>query len=350
MGNSCLAVRRPSQLGHVWTTIIGITTIGIMTAASPVRARSLDQHVVVLPHVGDADLESERNTADREVHQALLDQGFQVYGRASARDNMCQVLECASELLAETGTQLAVAVGVWHRGEADVVYVTLVDVEGNRYSGQAPIEIGRVAEAAKAALLDARGLQLLGPGPWVHVEGSPEGASVEIDGSFVGVLPYRGALGPGDHRLEVSAAGYVTEVRTLKIPDDPAVTTRTSVGLRAGDGDATAKLAELPDLTDRPPPPYEASVWNFLLGGAAVAGGIAIATVDPVRTAMRQDDCASGTMPCTEWYGIGKESIAKVVGGSLLAVTGVAFMIWQPLQVEAEVGDRSAKISLRGQF
>src|SRR5262249_44518132 len=135
-------------------------------------------------------------------------------------DEACEQIACAPALLADLHADIAVGLAVW-RGEHDAeVNVTIVDAAGTRYPGSAPTGPD-AGEAARAALLQAQALRMLGPGPWVSIAGDPTGASVWIDGRFVGSLPYRAGVTPGDHKLEVRADGHAAKALDLRIPLEP---------------------------------------------------------------------------------------------------------------------------------
>jgi hypothetical protein len=254
-----------------------------------------------------------------------------------------------------------VAVAVWQSVSGPQVNVTLVDAHGNRFPAVSTVESSGAAAAARRALLEARGLQLLGPGPWVQVEGAPDGASVSIDGVAVGALPYRGALSSGDHVLELSAPGHAPQRRELQMPLDPTATLRVQVALAPGAaqeaGDAAgppvreeAQPAGAADLAVAPdePPGDQASPWNYVLGGAAIAAGIALATIDPLRAAARDGDCVD--RECQRVYEFGAQSALKVVAGVALAGAGVTVLIWRPLRVRASVDRESAGFHVHARF
>jgi hypothetical protein len=254
----------------------------------------------------------------------------------------CARPACAPTLLAETGGELAVAVAVWHGGEAGAgqqVNVTVVDRAGNRYPASATVEGDDAAAAARTALLSARALQLLGPGPWLEVRGEPAGADVLIDGAYAGALPYRGALGPGDHRVQLRSAEQQSAERLVRMPLDPTETVR--VELSATGAPASAEVALPPDdLIEQP------SVWNYILGGSAIGVGVALATIDPIPSALRDGECVDSD--CEQVYEFGSRSLIQVAVGGALAAAGVTLMIWQPITVETRLGPDHAAILVGG--
>jgi hypothetical protein len=191
-----------------------LSSLGLaLFLCSPHAARA--QHVIMLPHPGEGTLAAERDAAQQAVRDALRDEGMSVVDSAALGEpeRGCRQVTCAPALLAAREAELAAAIAVWRAQPQLQVHVTLVDPAGHRYSGVAGVDPAHADAGARAALVEARGLQLLGPGPWVRIEGSPAGAEVVIDGRFAGVLPYRAALRAGDHQLEVRASGHRSEQR-----------------------------------------------------------------------------------------------------------------------------------------
>jgi hypothetical protein len=342
--------------------------LGVCASASIARADT----AIVLPHAGDTRLGEQRDEAQKSVLATLREQSFKIRfqtfkaARTSSEvSSECAQVSCAGALLAAAQAELVVAVAVWQGEEAPQVNVTLVDGTGARYPGHATVASDDVAAAARSALLEARSLQLLGPGPWIAVHGEPAGASVWIDGKLMGSLPLRAALSPGDHKLEVQATGYAAKVQPVTIPLEPTATARVQVALSAASHPNMANApasdrAPALDLTtthDTPPSyvdpsdePAETtgSVWNFVLGGALAAGGVALATIEPIQAAAKDGDCANDD--CSELYKFGGDSTLKIAAGAVLVAAGVTVMIWQPIQVRAEVDETHALVSARFQL
>jgi PEGA domain len=336
-------------------------------------AHALAERAVLLPHSGDPQLVALREAAYQAVKAALVEQGIEVSAytpkdRAAAGDARgCKQIGCAPALLAALPAEVAVAVAVWYGKDKPQVNVTLVDAAGNRFPDVSPVDEEGADSASRAALVGARALQLLGPGPWVEIQGTPEGANVVIDGQAVGTLPYRAAMSSGDHRLEIRAHGFAAQEYAVQLPLDPTATTRIALALApATNSNAKAapskeppaeaamhvstapEAATDPSLIDREPPLDEASPFNYVIGGVLAAGGIALATIDPVRASARDGECANPD--CTRVYTFGSESLLKVIAGGVLLSAGVVMMLWRPIRVEADVTDDSAALRVRGTF
>ena len=321
------------------------------------------ESAVVLPHAGDTRLESARAAAYATVVDTLREQSFtvRILTTKPARNpteiqNPCTQILCAPAMLAATATDLAVGIAVWHGEDGPQVNITLIDALGRKYPGYALILGEDAATAARAAFLEARSLQLLGPGPWINVRGVPAGAEVIIDAKHVGVLPYRGAISPGDHDLEVRAAGYSAKQLPIVVSLEPTTTALIDLELARTAPPTTPPRVAPPEPLPAPPNDYvtedparepidKASPWNFVLGGVLAAGGVALATIEPIQTLAKDGDCANDS--CSERYVAGGETFAKIGLGALLAAAGVTIMIWQPLRVDAEITDEHALLRAR---
>ena len=323
------------------------------------------ESAIVLPHAGDSRLEQARITAHRAVIEALREQSFSVRTlttkpakTAAEVQNSCTQILCAPAMLAANHADVGVGVAVWDGEDGPQINVTLVDALGHKYPGYAIVVSNDAATAARAALLEARSLHLLGPGPWIHVRGVPTGASVIIDNKPVGVIPYRGAISPGDHALEVRSAGYSAKQLPIVVTLEPTTTAEVELELAreaanpvapsAPTATSTPEVAQTNDYVSEDParvPEDKASPWNFILGGALAVGGVALATIEPVQTLAKDGECANDD--CSELYAAGGSTFAKIGLGALLAAGGVTIMIWQPLRVDAELNDEHALLRAR---
>jgi len=320
------------------------------------RSSARAETAAVLPHAGDTRLEPARNVAHRAVVEALREQGFAVRTLTprptkdpAELQSDCSQVTCAPAMLTAHAIDLAVAIAVWSGEDGPQTNVTLIDALGRKYPGYAIIVGDDAAVAARAALLEARSLHLLGPGPWIHVRGAPAGATVILDDKTVGVLPYRGALSPGDHELELRAEGYASKRQPIVIPLEPTTTARIEVELLAETSSAPPPVATSEDYFAEDPARAsrdQASPWNFVLGGVVAAAGVALATIEPIQTIAQDGDCANDA--CSKHYAIGGNTALKIGAGTLLAAAGFTIMIWQPLRVEADVDAEHAL--LRGKL
>ena len=318
---------------------------------------------LLLPAAGDPELLALRESAQRGLDAALREAGLDVRapakGAARGRGTAaveCEQIDCAPALLGQLHADIAVGLAVW-RGERDAeVNVTIVDASGTRYPGRA-LAGADAGNAARVAMLEAQALRLLGPGPWVSVAGEPAGASVWIDGRYVGALPYRAGVTPGDHRLEVRAEGRAAKAVDLRVPLEPTSIEAVDVKLEATavpaaplvqEPAAAAEPAARPLADAAPITKASPSAWNFVLGGALIVAGGVIIVADPVRAAVRDGRCADPE--CKRVYRFGTRSALELAAGVALAGAGVTLLIWQPLRMSAKVAPDRAQVAATLRF
>lgn len=349
------------------TAVARLASVAFLFASIPPVAFASGA-VVLLPAGGDAAFPDERAHAQAALSLALEGQGFRVLAHDAVvhDDGACASVDCAPVLLRAVGADLAAAVAVWgepHAGSTRPaqVFVTLVDVAGNRYPGAARVSDAAVAAAARTAVLDARALQLLGPGPWLRVRGTPDGAEVRIDDKLVGSLPYRARIDAGRHALEVRADGMRSHVESVNVPPNPGRVVEIDVALAPGSG-AGARRASAPNAAPATPRDSAESsradatgtthpiVGPVVLGSVGLAVGVydLVAVLDTgctrrdsTGTCLVRRDADAGTgialgavsaaalVGAVLWYVLGTED-ASATGGAhpMTARAGIRFAPW----------------------
>lgn len=346
---------------------IVIGCVGTLLAASVARAET----AAVLPTGGDAQLAEARERAVAAVVEALRAQGVQVVAPADAARRLpaalrgCNRTDCADDVARSLGAEIVAGVAVWadEGGEAPAsVAVSLITRDSVAYPGSAPVEGGAVDVAARTAVALARDKQRLGPGPWIHVRGSPVGARVAIDGTDAGVLPYRGTITPGQHELAITLAGYVADRRTIdvRMNDQEEVVVDVTLAREGGAGEVTADpvgpssgasgAVSSSDPIDDGGPRREPSVLNWILAGGLAAAGVTAILARPLPTLVQDGDVVDEGPWGREVVAFGIES-ALMLGAGLLAIAGGAVIaIFQPFTVEAGVSSTSARLTIEGRF
>jgi hypothetical protein len=273
---------------HFWTLARRAALLAGLWLPSAVRAET----ALLLPPSGDPNLQAQQEQGQAALRAALEGQGIQLISREQAVRSLpsdegrdCVRVDCAPVLLRPAGADFAVAMALWSAGGSAPtrsVFITLVGAQGARFPGSAVIAGDDVVAAVRSALNDARGLQLLGPGPWLKVHGTPEGAEVHVDGAVVGSLPYRAAIEAGLHTLEVRADGHGTLIRSVQVPPNSGRQVDVQVALEArGTGAVAATNASASESelgvgrdTERVRP-----LWGPLVLGVA---GLGVLTADLV--------------------------------------------------------------------
>jgi hypothetical protein len=355
---------RLSAWALAWGTVLAL--------CAPHRARA--ERAWILPIAGAGSLKTARAEVEASAATWLQQLGIEplrardaVALHAGARS--CKSANCAADLLPELGLELAVAIAIWDQssgGDArPSLFVTLVDRHGGRYPGEAAIE-GSVAQATQAALLQAQGLRLLGPGPWLEVVGSPEGAELQIDGKSVGRVPYRGAITAGAHTLALRAPGHRSETRSVNVAlaalgvqrvefrlapgADASVATAHARNVQHASAETRADVGKpaRSDVVAEPRAAARPSPWNYVLGGGLIAVGISLA-IKPVRELALDGNCvgerdAEGR--CGQRVNFGGGGVAFGVGAGAALLGGAAVLLWRPLRTEVrvEAGQAGARL------
>jgi hypothetical protein len=254
------------------------------------------QKAVLGPAQADVGGDSVRKLASEALGEALRMQGFTVMYFEEAKKELphgerCDEA-CAARLLRVVSADLSAVVKIAgnESGLPADAQVSLQDAAGHHFDGSATVRDGDVRDATTRALLEARSYQLLGPGPWLRVEGTPGGADVLVDGGVVGKLPYRASIAAGKHQLVVRDAGYSRFEQTLDVPAEnsrkltvqvalePAPIEAPSAALETGAPEQTNALSQ----TD--------STW-LVLPVTMAALGVGLAVVASARLASRGDSC-----------------------------------------------------------
>lgn len=241
---------------------------------------------LVVPPSGDAALKKEQAEAQQVLIRALESQAVRVLRPEDANASLggaakeCSNIDCVQPLLRASGADVAAAVAVWGAGgssnQPNLVYVTLVDRRGDRYPAKTRVERGDLAATIKQALLEARALQLLGPGPWLRVRAEPSGAQVLVDDKTAGTAPLRMQIQPGRHRLELRLDGYRPHAQTVDVPPTDARQIEVEVKLTARDelaAPAPGEPAEAKAAVDR-----ETETGRLPHRGPAIVGPIVLAS------------------------------------------------------------------------
>jgi hypothetical protein len=254
------------------------------------------QKAVLGPAQADVGGDSVRKLASEALGEALRMQGltvlyFEEAKKALPRGESCDDA-CAARLLRVVSADLSAVVKITgnEQGLPNLAQVNLQDAAGHHFEGTAAVRDGDVRDATTRALLEARSYQLLGPGPWLRVEGTPEGADVLVDGSVVGKLPYRASIVAGRHQLIVRDAGYSRFEQTLDVPAEDGRKLKVQVALEPAPIEAPGAALEASALAQTNASSDRDSSWLVLPITMGVLG-VGLATVASVRLASRGDSC-----------------------------------------------------------
>ena len=267
-------------------------------ASAGTRARASDLKVALGPTSAVGFSEQDAQLAAAALSEALRMQGLRVLPRAQRGSDELPLdagacdHACGAQLINGASADLAawVKLSLASAARGGSAEVTLQDNAGHRYQGSAEIRGGDVREATTRAVLDARSYQLLGPGPWLRIEGTPEGAEVLVDGERVGALPYRAPIDAGKHEVVVREAGYVRFNQSVTIPADASRRTELRVALEPTPIETPPGAVPLVTNDYAPERGPRDSAW---LAAPVALGmlGLGLASVITVRIATGYDPC-----------------------------------------------------------
>lgn len=294
--------------------LLGIVGSGTSLAQTPPAS---PQRVVVLRAPADQG----GAALDVALLDALATMGMQDAGPGAQALPECGGGACAGALLrTHHAAQALRATRVHSELRAlDAVEVSMTGADGLRFVGRGACPRGSIDLCVRRALRDARGLRLLGPGPWLQVEGDPAGAEVSVDGVFVGQLPYRGRVSPGRRRVDVRAAGYGAQRYRLRVPPDAVRPLRLAVALPIVGLDAMPVPAPVGSVQAAAAAKDGPLLGPMLLGVAGV--GVAAYALAAMATA-RDCDGGCGATPSAA-VGV------TLVSAGAVAVAGAA--LWYEL-------------------
>lgn len=218
----------------------------------------------------------------------------------------CTEPACAPIVFAQLGPELVVVTRIWNKDDQPfevAAHVTrLAPGSPKPKTGRAVVPItagvkleGALQAALAEALRDAdKALVRL------HLRGSPQGATVVLDGEPRGTLPLDLDVRAGSHTFVVSAGGFHEHHETLNLQASPTPVT-VEVALERDRGEtadftppnalASHHEASTFELADRPE--KRASPWNYVIGGGFAAAGVAL-LVSPLMTLAQRGECVGG--------------------------------------------------------
>ena len=324
-----------------WALLAGV----VICFAGPGPRRVQAQHgskVVLSPADAGAFGDAVQKSATDALSEALRMQGlnvvlFEEAKKALPQGESCDH-DCGERLLRLVSADLSARVKITGSAEQlpDQAQVTLVDADGHHYEGAAKLRDGDVRDATTRALLEARSYQLLGPGPWLRVEGTPEGADVLIDGSVVGQVPYRASLAAGKHALIVRDAGYSRYEKAVEVPARDGFRFEIRVALEPAPIDAPVAALEMPGHAPAQASPAEHNRLWLIAPIAMEVVGVGLATATTVRIATGVDSCVEPDAAghCTEKSGV--RTWPTVAAYGLSAALIGAGLVWIVLGTQAE--------------
>lgn len=174
----------------------------------------------------------------------------------------------------------------------------------------------------------------------LHIESTPPGARVWLDGELIGVTPLLRQTTAGRHRLRVHREGYVVDERTIEVIEDI-------------ENDATLRLDPLPpDSTARRGPPLvPIGLVSIIAGVALVGGGASLVAIDgrQYRRQCNGDDVdINGT--CRFSYDTLAGGAVALAAGVAASAAGIALVVVGKRRARATVAIGPKGWVVRGRF
>jgi hypothetical protein len=258
----------------------------------------------------------------------------------------CITPECAEEYRKLFDGALALQFFIAsHERRATSVTVVITENPKAFFKGKAPIEGRDVRAAVGVAFEAARAKQKEGPGPWLTVSGSPEGAMVYVDGKEYGALPFtKRHIDAGEHRFEVRADSYTSDLRTLTVEGDVEHIAKVQVDLVRLTPVAAGEAGKHRRTRRR-------SVWDWALGGTLAAVG-AVHLISGVYQKTRAGDCVDDSSPCSQRYQPNhrRENLLIGLGASGVALGAFVIGLGPIGQLQVRSGSDRASLLLEGKF
>ncbi len=322
---------------------------------------SADVVVIVPPHVEQGVTSEQSERALDALERGLKANGFDLVlpgqsgpaaeeeqhnGRFSADPLNCVTPDCATAYARLFDASFAVQLSMFREPGAGIS-LTLVIVESAStfFSGSASVEGGDVAGAVRDAYQEARKKQAEGVGPWLTVSGTPEGATVYIDGAEFGRVPIqRRRISAGIHRLVLRADGYATHNDSINIPERIDHEEARLVTLERIDEGAAPNVASSSSSRRRH--------WlDYVVGGAGIAGGATFLALG-VREYLTDGDCVErrDNGSCQRAIKRDSLSVINIAGGTAGMLLGAATIWVGPFGLWLDADTQHATLGAHGSF
>jgi hypothetical protein len=169
--------------------------------------------------------------------------------------------------------------GVVLRGDSDVgSQPAVVTVTGDK-----PAELTLAAEKLNAT---------------VRIVPEPSGATVLIDGAFVGPGTFEGHLKPGEHKVKVVASGFVEKTQPLTLGAGADETVRITLAREEKAAQWQKPVTIVPVKPAAAPAPPKTPKWPWVIGGLGFGalGAAAAFGIDGLLTNSDLDELCNGNL------------------------------------------------------
>jgi hypothetical protein len=318
-------------------------------------------------------VETERITQDvqtrvlRAVTDSMRSQGFSVVTLEDAkqRNVACASHDCVPEALdklhADIGVQVTMMASPTMGGGLGSVGVAFHQRELVYGGDSVRILDNGIERAIDDAIRAARNAQERGPGPWLIVTGTPPAAELYLDDKRVddGDLPCEIRVPPSATlKLTVKLSGYQSRDYTITSSFNPATATKLPVSLaplaegayEPRDDGATPKVPNYAATTNKAERARRPHAADYVVGGSLMAGGLALALVNPLRSAASKGDCFNDSCSETVRPMAGPTTGYVLGGAALIGVGAMWTWWWKPFSFWLDANNKQAVIGAQGRF
>jgi hypothetical protein len=322
------------------------------------RAKA-DVFVIAPPHFAGTDGERVSDEIVRAIQNDLVSEHrvlapLEVAALVKKEERVwCRGGACAERYREAAAAVAAIVVRVARLGEgagpATSFQVGIQPSPGIEYTKGALLSDGPLPELAVKALREAFREYRQGPGPWLEVTGSPEGASVFVDDREVGTLPRTLAVPIGSHRVRVGARTFApmtkvvafdtaTDRKRLEFRLEPERFALTPAA-EAGSGDNRADDAK-----------SRSTLWSdplFYVGAASlVTGGVLIGVAVPNKIHSGECNGRDPAGECDSYRAFGPGPKTMLGIGVPLAAAGLVLSSWRITHAVREKKNWQANVAV----
>jgi len=328
------------------------------------------------PLASDGEQVSDRIAA---VVQRELESQYKVLSPTQAANSVspeervpCPKGACAERYREASYAAAAIVVRVYReedgKGPATSFQIGLQTTPGIEFSQGAMLSEGALEELVRRALGKVFWAYRQGTGPFLHVTGSPEGATIFLDDKPVGAVPQPLQLQVGTHDVRVEALGYEPQTQIVSLPSvttskelsfylEPARTAKGASSPASREEQARkGASARPPDTAHEPPLTRRRTAIGLMTGGALLLAVGAPYLGVVLRKHHQVGECPENQDGCRDNNALqGSKGPQLGVGSTLVALgalslsTGIGlFMRDKRIRLAGAVGPGHALLIMKG--
>jgi hypothetical protein len=344
---------------QIQSTVLG-ACLGLAVLAPAATQAQVQRSVTILPTIAEAGAPPKASAVvSAALPTRLVEQGWALVPPPSELDTNCFSDECETRVARMARAGIALRAKIFH-SRPDSLSLFATTRSGAIYEASSSLPTGTEDELRAAVwntLLKIEVQLKAGPGPFLSLKGTPNDATVLLDGRVLGKLPIeRAVVSPGEHTLVVQREGFAASEQTFtasrfvgEVIDLPNVALAPQATVVPAEPSPTATLT-------RPEASSHAAAW-WASGSALVAGGVALGTVGAVALA-RHNTNQSGDgnwLAPTDGVSPGKPAARALLGMgialSALGAVGIGRGIFLARHVPTiEASATSVVAGLKGRF